>query len=86
MIDNCISLIRKKEERKYREKIYQRYITNILKTFLESYYSAHNGSINVPDYKDYDEVLEREKKPEKVETAEEIKNRIFGQLDKLGKS
>ena len=60
-------------------------MTDAIKTFIEAFYAAHDSKIDIPAYKDYDEILKSRYKPQKEETAEEIKNRIFGELDKLGK-
>lgn len=86
MIECCISLIRKKMETRYRNKLYQRYITDILKGMLEAYYSGHNSKIEIPVYKDLDDIMDSQKESEEnQESAEDVKNRIFNDLEKFGR-
>ena len=86
MIENCISLLRKKEEKKARDYIFQKYMTDAFKTMIEAFYSAHNGSINIPEYKDYDTIIKEYKEPQKAISEDDIKESIIKKLQKIGNS
>ena len=82
MIDNCISLILEKKEKTLRNELFRKYIADSFKIFIESYYSAHEGHIDLPSYKDWDSIIKEYKKGLEKDSAESIKSKIIKKLKK----
>lgn len=82
MIENCISLVRRKKENNVREEVFRRYIADSIKVIIEAYYNAHESHVDMPVYKDFDSIVREYKQPSRTEDAEEIKDRLIKKLKK----
>lgn len=78
--------MRIKNEQNNRQRLYQNYVTAVIKAIAEMYGSAHGANNELPVYEDYEKVIKDSQNPKKEETAEDIKNRVFSALEKIGNS
>ena len=73
VIEHCVSLFLKKQE----EKLYQYYVTDALKTILDTMHGMYGGGYMQARYAD---LSAQKKQPKKQKTAKEIKEKVLSKF------